>query len=157
MVIFLTFLLRLLLVCLFFPFSALDKILDFEGALKQAQGLLKHRGISVVMLLSGLGVEVICSLCILTGLCDRVAALVLAVYCVATAILFKEFWTLHDFWNPGPSQSRDLLWDFLKNLSLAGGILLITFGTGPVSVRQFLANPLASTHPYARHLPGDAR
>jgi lauroyl/myristoyl acyltransferase len=30
-----TLLLRWLLVCLFFPFSALDKILDFEGALAQ--------------------------------------------------------------------------------------------------------------------------
>ncbi len=157
MVILCTFLLRLLLVCLFFPFSALDKILDFNGALAQAQGLLKHRGISVLMLLAGLGVEVICSLGILTGVCDRAAALLLAVYCVATAILFKEFWTLHDFWAAGPSQSRNLLWDFLKNLSLAGGILLITFGNGPVSVRQFLANPFASTHPYAQHLLGDAR
>jgi putative oxidoreductase len=93
---------------------------------------------------------VFCSLAILTGIADRAAALILAVYCVATAVLFKEFWTFHDFWKAGPSQSRDLLWDFLKNLSLAGGILLITFGTGPVSIASFFANPLASSHPYAQ-------
>jgi putative oxidoreductase len=151
MVILCTFLLRLLLVCLFFPFSALDKILDFKGALAQAQGLIKARPLAIIMLMAGLSVEVFCSLAIITGIADRAAALILAVYCVATAILFKEFWTLHDFWNPGPSQSRDLLWDFLKNLSLAGGILLITFGNGPVSVANFLANPLASSHPYAQH------
>jgi len=152
-----TFLLRLLLVCLFFPFSALDKILDFDGALAQALGLIKIRWLAVTMLMAGLAVEVLGSLCILTGIADRAAALILAVYCIATAILFKEFWTLHDFWNKGPSQSRDLLWDFLKNLSLAGGILLITFGNGPVSLHAFLANPLASTHPYAQHVSGDAQ
>jgi putative oxidoreductase len=151
MVILCTFLLRLLLVCLFFPFSALDKVLDFTGALAQAQGLIKNRFFAIIMLMAGLSVEVFCSLGIITGIADRAAALILAVYCITTAILFKEFWTLHDFWNPGPSQSRDLLWDFLKNLSLAGGILLITFGNGPVSVENFLANPLASSHPYAQH------
>jgi putative oxidoreductase len=92
---------------------------------------------------------VFCSLAIITGIADRAGALILAIYCVATAILFKEFWTLHDFWAKGPSKSRDLLWDFLKNLSLAGGILLITFGNGPVDIKDFLANPLGSTHPYA--------
>jgi putative oxidoreductase len=145
----LTFLLRLLLVCLFFPFSALDKTLNFEGALGQALGLLKNQPVAIVMLMAGLMVEVFGSLGILTGIADRLAALVLAVYCIATAVLFKEFWTLHDFWAKGPSKSRDLWWDFLKNLSLAGGILLITFGNGPVDFKDFLANPLGSTHPYA--------
>jgi putative oxidoreductase len=151
MVILATFLLRWLLVCLFFPFSALDKILDFNGALAQALGLIKFRPAALAMLLGGLAVEVFCSLAIITGIADRAGALILAIYCVATAILFKEFWTLHDFWNSGPSQSRDLLWDFLKNLSLAGGILLVTFGTGPLAISSFLANPLASSHPYAQH------
>jgi putative oxidoreductase len=149
-----TFLLRLLLVCLFFPFSALDKILDFPSALAQASGLIKFRPAAIVMLMSGLAIEIFCSLAILSGIADRLAGLILAIYCVVTAILFKEYWTIHDFWAKGPSQSRDIFWDFLKNLSLAGGILLITFGTGPAAIRAFLANPLASTHPYAHHNTG---
>jgi len=155
MVILGTLLLRWLLVCLFFPFSALDKVIGFEGAVAQAQGLLKARTLAVAMLMAGLAVEVVCSLGIITGIADRAAALVLGLYCVATAVLFKPFWTLPDFWQAGPSKSRDLFWDFLKNLSLAGGIFLVTFGTGPLAVSSFLANPLGSSHPYSQH-PGNA-
>jgi putative oxidoreductase len=151
-----TFLLRWLLVLLFFPFSALDKIINFSGAVAQARGFVKVNTLAVLMIVAGLGVEIFCSLAIISGIADRAAALVLAVYCVATACLFKEFWRPGDFWRAGDSAARNLFWDFLKNLSLAGGILLITFGTGPVSVRHFLANPLASSHPYAQH-PGDGK
>jgi len=40
-------------------------------------------------------------------------------------------------------------WDFLKNLSLGAGFLLITVGTDGAGLTQFLAHPLASSHPYA--------
>ena len=151
MAILLTFLLRWLLVVLFFPFSALDKTLNFNGALAQAQGLIKPRGPAVAMILAGLAVEVFCSLGVISGVADRLAALILALYCMATAVLFKQFWAPGDFWRGGDSTGRNLFWDFLKNFSLAGGILLVTFGNGPVSVSGFLANPFASTHPYAQH------
>ena len=153
MTLLLTFLLRWLLVLLFFPFSALDKILNFHGAVAQAQTLIKPRPPAVAMILIGLAVEVFCSLAIISGIVDEAAALILAGYCMATAVLFKQFWAPGDFWAGG--KGRDLFWDFLKNFSLAGGILLVTFGNGPVSVSHFLANPLASTHPYAQH-PGAA-
>jgi len=152
----LTFLLRFLLVVLFFPFSALDKTLNFDGAVGQAQTLIPARALATLMILAGLAIEVITPLCILSGIADRAAALVLGLYSIATAILFKQFWSVPDFWARGPSKSRDLFWDFLKNLSLAGGILLLTFGTGPVAVAQFLANPLGSTHPYASHSASEA-
>ncbi len=154
MTILLTFLLRWLLVLLFFPFSALDKILNLNGAVAQCQQLIKPRGPATAMILAGLAVEVFCSLGVISGVADRLAALILAGYCMATALLFKQFWTPGDFWRPATSKARDLFWDFLKNVSLAGGILLVTFGNGPVAVRQFLANPLASTHPYAQHPAG---
>jgi putative oxidoreductase len=149
MTIFLTFLLRLMLVCLFFPFSALDKIVNFSGGCDQAQTLIKPRAPAACMILAGLAVEILAPLCILSGVADRAAALILALYCMATAILFKQFWAPGDFWHRGASKGRDLFWDFLKNFSLSAGILLITFGTGPASFQAFLANPLGSTHPYA--------
>ncbi len=151
-----TFLLRFMLVSLFFPFSALDKILNFSGACDQAQTLIKPRAPATCMILAGLTVEVLAPLCILSGLADRLAALILALYCIATAILFKQFWTPGDFWQRGASKARDLFWDFLKNLSLSAGILFITFGTGPLDFQSFLANPLASTRPYAHTIPGTA-
>jgi putative oxidoreductase len=151
-----TFLLRFMLVSLFFPFSALDKILNFDGACEQAQKLIKPRTPATCMILAGLAVEILAPLCILSGLADRAAALVLALYCIATAVLFKQFWTPGDFWQRGASKGRDLFWDFLKNLSLSAGILFITFGTGPANWNALLANPLASTHPYAQTNPETA-
>ena len=88
---------------------------------------------------------------ILTGVADRLAALILAGYCVITALLWKQFWKPGDFWSTGSSRARDLFWDFLKNLSLAGGILLITFGTDVRQVAAVLSDPQLSSHPYSAH------
>ncbi|MDQ2802405.1 MAG: DoxX family membrane protein, partial [Pseudomonadota bacterium] len=139
---------RYLLVILFFPFSALDKTLNFKGAVKQAEQLVPPERPAEALVLGGLAIEVFGSVGIVTGVADRLAASVLAGYCGATALLFKQFWKPDDFWEPGESKGRDLFWDFLKNFSLAGGFLLITFGTSSDSVREFLANPTASSQPY---------
>ncbi len=142
-------LVRYLLVVLFFPFSALDKLLDFDGAVGQAQEIFRPRPLASLVILCGLAIEIICPLGILTGVADRLAALVLAAYCTATAVLFKRFWEPGDFWQRGPSKARDLFWDFLKNLSLAGGFLLILVGLNGAGLGAFLAHPLGSSHPYA--------
>lgn len=139
---------RYLLVMLFFPFSALDKILNFHGAVGQAREIAPSDGSARLLILAGLGVEILMPLGILTGTADRLAALVMAGYCMATALLWKRFWQPGDFWHAGESRARGLFWDFLKNFSLAGGFLLITFGTGADTVRQFLADPFGSSHPY---------
>lgn len=137
------------LVILFLPFSALDKILGFEGAVKQAQEVFRPRMLAVVVLMCGLGIEVIMSLGVITGYADRLAALILAAYCAATAILYKRFWAQSDFWAAGDSKGRTLFWDFFKNLSLGAGFLLIVIGTDGSGLSPFLANPLGSSHPYA--------
>ena len=72
----------------------------------------------------------------------------MAGYCCVTAILWKQFWKPGDFWHAGQSRGRDLFWDFLKNFSLAGGFLLLTFGLGSATVEDFVSNPFASSHPY---------
>lgn len=132
------------LVVLFFPFSALDKILDFEEAVAQAREVLPD-GPARLAIVAGAGVEIVMPLAILTGVADRLAALVMAGYCGATALLWKRFWKPGDFWRPGRSQGRELFWDFLKNFSLAGGFLLITLGTNGEGARDFLAHPLRSS------------
>jgi putative oxidoreductase len=141
---------RYLLVVAFFPFSALDKILNFRGAVGQAREITPSDGAAKLLILAGLCVEVVMPLGILTGVADRLAALVMAGYCIVTALLWKRFWMPGDFWRAGESKARGLFWDFLKNFSLAGGFLLITFGTGVGGVGEFLANPFASSQPYAR-------
>ncbi len=137
------------LVTLFLPFSALDKIIGFEGAVKQAQEVFASRRLAVVVLICGLAIEIFMSLGVVTGIADRACALGLAGYCAATAVLFKRFWTQGDFWVKGASVGRTLFWDFLKNLSLGAGFLLILLGTNGSGLRPFLAHPFASSDPYS--------
>ncbi len=141
------------LVALFFPASALDKILNFEGATKQAGEVFTKHGVAVASILAGLFVELVMPLGILTGVADRLAAFVMAGYCVMTALLFKRFWAPGDFWAKGSSRGRDLFWDFLKNFALASGFLLITVGLDGHGWWAFVTDPLGSTHPYAAAAP----
>ncbi|TDH60122.1 DoxX family membrane protein [Dankookia rubra] len=141
---------RYLLVMLFFPFSALDKILNFRGAVGQAREIAPSEGIATLLILAGLFVEIVMPLGILTGTADRLSALVMAGYCMVTALLWKQFWKPGDFWQAGDSKARGLFWDFLKNFSLAGGFLLLTIGTDAAGFAAFLADPFGSSHPYSR-------
>jgi putative oxidoreductase len=145
------FLSRCLLVLLFLPFSALDKLLNREQAIAQASQAIPSRSIAITLLVAGFSVEVLMSLAILTGIADRVAAFVLAGYCIVTALLWKRFWMTADFRLRGASKGRDVFWDFLKNLALAGGFLMLAFGSNAAGVSDFLAHPLDSSHPYATH------
>ena len=140
---------RCAIVMLFLPFSASDKIFGFEHAISQCTQIFKPRILAVLVLLCGLAIEIFCSLGVVTGIADRACALIIAGYCAATAILYKQFWAQGNFWVGPDSKGRGLLWDFLKNLSLGAGFLLITVGTDGAGLAPFLAHPFASSHPYA--------
>jgi len=139
---------RSLLVMLFLPFSALDKILNFEGAIAQAAEVAASRRRATILIFAGFGLEVFMSLAILTGIADRFAALVLAGYCIVTALLWKQFWKNSDFRLKGAGGGRETFWDFLKNLAVAGGFLMLAFGGSAAGVSSFWGDPLASSHPY---------
>jgi len=134
---------------LFLPFSALDKVLGFGHALGQAREVFKASSIAALVLLCGLGIEVFMSLGVVTGIADRACALALCAYCAATALLFKRFWAQGDFWAKPDGKGRALFWDFLKNLSLGAGFLLIVIGANGSGLAQFVAHPLSSSHPYS--------
>ncbi|MGA2549668.1 MAG: DoxX family membrane protein [Burkholderiaceae bacterium] len=151
--VFAAFLGRALLVALFLPFSALDKVLNFNEALSQAEQRTPGKWTAAVLVASGLGIEVFMSLAILTGVLDRLAAVILAGYCIITALLWKQFWTIRGFRLSGPQTDRGPFWDFLKNIALAGGFLLFAFGTDSAGVRHFFADPLTSSHPYSQGQP----
>jgi putative oxidoreductase len=142
------FAVRYLLVMLFFPFSALDKIMNFSGAVAQASEIAP-KSIATGLILVGVTVEILMPLGILTGVADRAAALVLTGYCIVTALLWKQFWKPGDFWQGGNSKGRLLFWDFLKNFSLAGGFLLLVVGTHG-TLGSFLAAPFESSYPYSQ-------
>jgi putative oxidoreductase len=139
---------RLLLVLLFFPFSALDKVLNFRAAVAQAGEATSNQAVAKTLIFAGLAVEVFMSLGVLTGIADRFAAFVLAGYCIITALLWKQFWRQPDFSLRGKSTGREVFWDFLKNLAVAGGFLMLAFGPTAASVLEFIHAPFASTHPY---------
>ena len=142
---------RYLLGMLFFPCSALDKMLNFRGAVGQASAIAPH-GVAIGLIATGLLVEIGCPLLILTGTADRAAGFVMAGYCMVTALLWKQFWRPGDFWQGGDSKGRTLFWDFLKNFSLAGGFLLLVVGANG-GFTAFLSDPLGSSHPYTQVSP----
>ena len=145
----LTAAIRIVLVLLFLPFSALDKLLNFRGAVAQAREAAPNTAVATGLIAVGLFVEVFMSLGVITGIADRACAFVLAGYCGVTALLWKQFWKPGDFWSSNTGQGRTLFWDFLKNFALGAGFLLITFGTDAASVGIFFAHPLSSSHPYS--------
>ena len=104
--------------------------------------MFKPRPIAIAMILIGLFVEIVCTLGVVTGIADRACAFVIAGYCAATAVLYKQFWAQGDFWSDPDGKGRTLFWDFLKNLSLGAGFLLIVVGTDGTGLAPFLHAPL---------------
>jgi len=139
---------RVVLVLLFLPFSALDKVLDFRSAVAQAREAVPNKAAATALILVGLFVEVFMSAGVVSGIADRACAFVLAGYCAVTALVWKQFWRPGDFWSSSDGKARALFWDFWKNLALAAGFLLIVFGTDASSIAQFLAHPTIQSHPY---------
>jgi putative oxidoreductase len=148
---------RCLLVLLFLPFSALDKVLNFKAAVGQAAQATRSRRLAVLLIIGGFCIEVLMSLAVISGWLDRLAAFVLAFYCMLTALLWKQFWRAPDFRLRGASQGRELFWDFWKNVAVAGGFLMLALGSNADSARSFWHDPLSSTHPYAAHGAGPIR
>ena len=144
----------ILRVCLvvIFPFSTLDKIFNWDGALKQAkEGVLPG---GPVLLVAAMFVEVGTSVCIVAGIFDRAAASLLAFYCIVTAILYHQFWAQGDFFARGDSKGRTHFWDFLKNFGLVGGLGLIILGAPLASVGYVALHPFSSTPAYTATAPG---
>jgi putative oxidoreductase len=118
----LAFIARLFLV-LIFPFSALNKVFDYQAAMDQAaHGWIPLPApMATLLLVLGGILEIVGPICVLLGVYRRQAALLFVFYVIATAVLFKNFWSFPfngDAWNQH-------FWDFLKNFGLAGGFLYI--------------------------------
>src|SRR5262249_58752362 len=68
---------RVVLVLLFLPFSALDKVLDFRSAVAQAQEAVPNKAAATALILVGLFVEVFMSAGVVFRVGDRACAFVL--------------------------------------------------------------------------------
>ena len=132
------FIARLFLVAMF-PFSAADKVWHWRNSLAQTEsdGLPGGRILLVLAIL----VEGLTPICIVLGWMDRPAAVLLAGFCVVTAVLYHPFWAYPDFFSPSDaSKSREHFWQFLKNFALVGGLLLVVFA-GTLSSPKSLLDP----------------
>ncbi len=134
-------LLRICLVVLF-PFSGLDKIVNWSSALKQAG----NNALAPLMLVAGIAVEFITPVCIVLGWHDRLAAFVLAGFCVVTAVLYHQFWRYPDFWRFREGEGLEHFWEFLKNFGLVGGLGLVVLAPRTLPVSEVVQHPLASTY-----------
>lgn len=131
-------------VCLviLFPFSALDKVVHWNEALKQATSSILPGG--PVLLVIAIIVEIVTPVCIVVGWSDRLAAFVLAGFCAVTAVLYHPFWTYSDLLARGASKGREEFWEFLKNFGLVGGLLLVVLGYQLATVGEVVHHPLSS-------------
>ena len=111
-------------VCLvvLFPFSGLDKIVHWDKAMEQAK--TSPLGGARAMLIAGIVIEFTTPVCIVLMWHPVIASLVLAAFCVVTAILFHPFWRFPGFWSGDNAEGAAHFWDFLKNFGLVGGLLL---------------------------------
>ena len=93
-----------------FLISAFNKIFNLDGSI----GWMEGYGVPGFLIFPAIAVEIILPVLVIVGYRARLAAGVLAVFCLMTAFLFH-----FDF----ADQSQ--LVSFLKNIGLAGGFLFI--------------------------------
>lgn len=111
-----------------FIFSGFNHFANGQSMIGYAQsaGLpfpaLAIYGSGVVLLVGGV--------CILLGVFARIASVAIAAFLIAAALM------VHRFWGLPPQEAQMQLTHFWKNISMAGGALvLVYFGPGPYSVR----------------------
>lgn len=132
---------RICLVVLF-PFSAADKVVHWNAAMKQATSSVPA-GAARLMLVVAIVVETLTPICIVIGWHDRLAAFILAGFCVVTGVLYHQFWRFRGFWTPD-TEGNAHFWEFLKNFGLVGGLLLVVIGLQLAPVSAVVEHPLTS-------------
>ena len=93
-----------------FLISAYNKVFNLEGSMAWMEGF----GIPGFLIFPAIAVEIILPVLVIVGYRARLAAGILAVFCLLTAFLFHL-----DF------SDQSQLVSFLKNIGLAGGFLFI--------------------------------
>lgn len=140
------------LVAVFVPFSVFYLVSDFRAARDQVGGIGVSRQLASVMTLGAIILKLVACVGFVSGIADRLSALMLGGFCVATAILYKQFWSSPGLRMQADDPNLPKLWDFWKNVGLAAAFVLVTFGNDAASLSlsfgNFLANPLSSSEPY---------
>jgi len=119
---------RVLLAAMF-VLAGIDKITGFEGT----AGYIASVGLPFAELLTvvTIAVEIGAGLALIIGFQARIAALLLAGFTLAASVLF------HNFWAMPAEQAYIQQLMFMKNLSVAGGLLMIVaLGGGALGISK---------------------
>ena len=100
---------RILISILFF-LNGIFKINNYDGTI----GWMESFGMSGMLLIPAIIIEILGPILIVIGYKTRIAATLLSLFCVATAVIFHN-----DF------SDQMQLTSFLKNIALAGGFLFL--------------------------------
>jgi len=120
-----------LLFAAIFIFSGLNHFMQYSSMVAYARTVPLPVSAEVAIIGSGV-VLVVGGLSVLLGLYARVGAVLLAGFLLSAAFFFHRFWGVAD-----PMQAQMQMTHFMKNVSMAGGALLITyFGPGPFSLTR---------------------
>ena len=116
-----------LLLALMFVLAGISKF----AALSGTAGYIASKGLPMPMVLAvaTATLELVGGLAIVVGFQARIAALALAAFTVLATFLFHNFWAA-----PAEQQMVQQLM-FMKNIAVAGGLLLVfSLGAGPASL-----------------------
>lgn len=116
---------RILLAAIFLM-SGWNKITGFEGTVGFVGTVLP---MATFFALAAIVLEVVGGLSVLLGYRAEIGAALLILFTVPATILF------HNFWAMPPEQMQMQMLMFMKNLGiLAGLIMVMSFGSGPMSM-----------------------
>ena len=116
-----------ILLALIFIMSGFGKVTGFQGTVGYiaSKGLPLPQVAAAIAIVAELGGGILLAI----GYKARWAALALAVFTLAAAVLF------HNFWAADAAQAMNQQIHFMKNLAITGGMLMVfAFGPGRYSV-----------------------
>ena len=105
-----------ILLGLLFVVAGVRKVMGLGGTI----GYIGSKGLPIpeILAYATIALEIIAGLALIFNRFTVPASYVLAAFCIATAVLF------HNFWAAAPQAFNGELNNFLKNLALAGGFLV---------------------------------
>lgn len=129
---FISFVGRFCLVAIFLMSVVAQHILQFNAS----QAMMEKEGIpnAQLMLVGAIAFLILGGLSVFLGFWARLGATLIAVFLVLTMFYFHDFWTFSD-----PSEQKQQMIHFFKNLSMLGGMLFIIAngaGAGAIDRRR---------------------
>ena len=116
-----------LLIAVIFVLSGFNKIGGFEGTV----GYIASKGLPLPQLgaILAILVELGGGILLIVGWKTRWAAAVMMIFTVVAAVIF------HNYWAAPPEMAQNQMIHFLKNISMAGGLLyVVVFGSGALAM-----------------------